>query len=431
MLTIDELKIVNFLLDPDAPKELPQKEASAQLEKLGLTKVFLEIEKPLMPVLEEMSNNGILIDQKRLIVLKKKNEGKIKEFEKEIYKLAGGEFNLNSPKQMSEVLFKKLGLKARGATTKTGLQSTKASKLEELKGEHKIINLILDYRELFKINSTYLEPLSHFKGRVHTTFLQTGAATGRLSSVNPNLQNIPDSVKEVFLAEEGFKLVSLDYSQIELRILAVLAKDENLIEAFKNDLDIHRLTASQVLGVSLEKVTEEERRFAKTLNFGVIYGMGATAFARNTGLKRVEAEKFIENYFKGFPKIKKFQEGLVEEARKNGYIRNLNGRIRWLKFINNENGFLRAGAEREAINAPIQGLAADIMKLALIAVHHECKKDHDVRMLLTIHDELLLEIKEEGVEKIAKIIKQTMENVYPMGVKLKVGMSIGDRWSDL
>jgi len=265
---------------------------------------------------------------------------------------------------------------------------------------------------------------------VHTTFLQTSTATGRLSSQNPNLQNIPSVVKKVFIASSGYELVSLDYSQIELRILAGLSNDPKMLKAFKADQDIHRLTASQVFDIPLDKVTSEERNMAKTLNFGIVYGMGAVAFARSSGLSRKEARHFIEEYFSDFKKIKKWQEEVKEGVRKNGYVENLNGRKRWLPAITSVNRFLASEAERAAINMPIQSLAADIIKLAMIKVHQQYKND-DVRLLLSIHDELLFEIKSDKVNSVVKKITQIMESVYNFPVHLKVDVSVGKNWADL
>ncbi|HCX45014.1 TPA: hypothetical protein DGT35_00160 [Patescibacteria group bacterium] len=422
-------KIANWLLNPDNPidnkEELPNK-----LKKEGLENIFNEIELPLVDVLRSMEELGIKINKNEVKKLLTKYNKELKVLEKKIYKEAGEEFNINSPQQLSKILFEKLDIEPRGRATKSGLHSTRAEKLQELKEEHSIINLIIKYRESFKIKSTYLEPLFKLGDRVHTTFLQTSTATGRLSSQNPNLQNIPSVVKKVFIASSGYELVSLDYSQIELRILAGLSNDPKMLKAFKADQDIHRLTASQVFDIPLDKVTSEERNMAKTLNFGIVYGMGAVAFARSSGLSRKEARHFIEEYFSDFKKIKKWQEEVKERARKNGYVENLNGRKRWLPAITSTNKFLSSEAERAAINMPIQSLAADIIKLAMIKVHQQYKND-DVRLLLSIHDELLFEIKSDKVNSVVKKITQIMESVYNFPVHLKVDVSVGKNWADL
>ena len=422
-------KIANWLLNPDNP--IDNKEGlPSKLKKEGLENIFNEIELPLVDVLRSMEELGIKINKNEVKKLLTKYNKELKVLEKKIYKEAGEEFNINSPQQLSKILFEKLDIEPRGRATKSGLHSTRAEKLQELKEEHSIINLIIKYRESFKIKSTYLEPLFKLGDRVHTTFLQTSTATGRLSSQNPNLQNIPSVVKKVFIASSGYELVSLDYSQIELRILAGLSNDPKMLKAFKADQDIHRLTASQVFDIPLDKVTSEERNMAKTLNFGIVYGMGAVAFARSSGLSRKEARHFIEEYFSDFKKIKKWQEEVKERARKNGYVENLNGRKRWLPAITSTNKFLSSEAERAAINMPIQSLAADIIKLAMIKVHQQYKND-DVRLLLSIHDELLFEIKSDKVNSVVKKITQIMESVYNFPVHLKVDVSVGKNWADL
>jgi len=421
--------IANWLLNPDNPIDSGEGLVS-KLKKEGLENIFNEIELPLVDVLRSMEELGIKINKNEVKKLLTKYNKELKVLEKKIYKEAGEEFNINSPQQLSKILFEKLDIKPRGRATKSGLHSTRAEKLQELKEEHSIINLITKYRESFKIKSTYLEPLFKLGDRVHTTFLQTSTATGRLSSQNPNLQNIPSVVKKVFIASSGYELVSLDYSQIELRILAGLSNDPKMLKAFKADQDIHRLTASQVFDIPLDKVTSEERNMAKTLNFGIVYGMGAVAFARSSGLSRKEARHFIEEYFSDFKKIKKWQEEVKERARKNGYVENLNGRKRWLPAITSTNKFLSSEAERAAINMPIQSLAADIIKLAMIKVHQQYKND-DVRLLLSIHDELLFEIKSDKVNSVVKKITQIMESVYNFPVHLKVDVSVGKNWADL
>ncbi len=422
-------KIANWLLNPDNPMS-DEGDLLGRLKEEGLEKIFNEIELPLVEVLRSMERLGIKINKKTVKKLLTDYNKELQTLEKNIYKEAGEEFNINSPQQLSKILFEKLEIKPRGRATKSGLHSTRAEKLQDLKEEHTIIKLIIQYRESFKIKSTYLEPLIKLGDRVHTTFLQTSTATGRLSSQNPNLQNIPLVVKRVFIASPGYKLVSLDYSQIELRILAGLSNDPKMISAFKKDQDIHRLTASQVFNVELDKVTVDMRKMAKTLNFGIVYGMGAVAFARSSGLSRKEADHFIKEYLADFKKIKAWQEKIKKKALKIGYVENLNGRKRWLPAINSVNRFLASEAERAAINMPIQSLAADIIKLAMIKVYQQYKND-DVRLLLSIHDELLFEIKSDKVNSVVKKITQIMETVYDFPVRLKVDVSIGKNWADL
>lgn len=415
--------IANWLINSDNPGDLPLKEAEGKIRELGLDKIYREVELPLIEVLENMKQIGIALDKAELKKLLAKYSREIKLLEKKIFRMAGENFNLNSPKQLAGVLSKKLNI---------NLGSTRAEKLLELKDKHPIIDLILRYREVFKIKSTYLEPLSQLGDRVRTTLVQTGAATGRLSSRDPNLQNIPPAVKSVFVADRGFRLVSFDYSQLELRILAASSGDQKMIRAFKEGKDIHQLTASQVFNVGLEKVTPKMRNLAKTLNFGVVYGMGATAFAKTSGLSRKEAERFIREYFSDFPEIKRWQERIKQEARGRGYVENINGRKRWLPLINSANRFLAAEAERAAINMPVQSLGADIIKLAMIEIYKKFENSEDIRMLLSIHDELLFEIKSDKVRERTSQVKEIMENIYNLGeVKLEAKTGLGGSWAEI
>ncbi len=397
-----ERDIINWLLNPDEPVE----ESKEKLVQFGLDKILNEIELPLMPVLKDMYERGVGLDSKFLGDLRKKLSQQIEDLIKKIYQYTG-EFNINSPKQLSVILFDKLKIVPR-------LKSTAAGQLELIKDKHPVISLILNYREIFKAQSTYVEPLLGLGETARTTFLQTGTATGRLSSKNPNLQNIPDIIRPAFVARAGYVLASFDYSQIELRVLATVANDKKMIEAFQNDLDIHKLTASQVFNVPLEKVTSDMRQLAKTLNFGVVYGMGPSAFARASGLSRQEAEKFIAEYFNNFAQIRDWQEKVKNELRQKGYVENLNGRKRWLPIE----------AERAAINMPIQSLAADIIKIAMI-------QTNKYRLLLSIHDELLFEIEDDKVKDIVNDIKNTMESVYHLSVPLKVNVKIGCNWGEM
>lgn len=427
-------KIANWLLNPDNPGDLPLAEVEQKIKELGLDYVYRKIELPLIKVIKEVEDNGIKIDIKRLEALKKKLEIKLKRLEKKIHKLAGEEFNVNSPKQVSRILFGKLGLDSDSKTgmTKGGIFSTKAEELRKLRGEHPIIDLTLEYRETAKILGTYLSALTSSSNRIHTTLVQTGAATGRLSSQNPNLQNIPPVVKNLFIAESGYKLVALDYSQVELRILASLSQDNKMISAFSEGKDIHQMTASQIFNLPLNKVNKKMRQLAKTLNFGVAYGMGPLAFAGSSGLTVEEAKKFIKEYFSDFQEVKRWQENLKKFAGKNGYIENLNGRRRWLPAINSQNRRLTAEAERIAINMPVQSLGADIIKLAMIKVWRKYKNNDSVRLLLSIHDELLFEIKSDKVKAVASEIKELMENVYQLpDVKLEVDVKMGEDWGVL
>jgi len=418
--------------------------ATKKLKEYKLEKLFYEVEMPLVNILADMELKGIKINAKGLKDLDKKLEKELSGLVKKIYKEAGGTFNINSPKQLSRVLFEKLRIDIKGVKkTRTGAISTDVETLNLIKDKHAIAKYLLDYRELFKLQSTYVKPLQELigkDGRVHTTYIQTGTATGRLSSQNPNLQNIPigtgwaTELRKAFVAEKGYKLVSFDYSQIELRVLASLSGDPKMIEAFNDDLDIHKLTAANVFNVSLEEVAPEMRRLAKTLNFGVVYGMGAIAFAKTSGLNFGEAKKFIEEYFNDFKKIKEWQEETKAQARTFGYVTNLNGRRRWLLRATSMFRGEAAEAERAAINMPVQGLAADIIKIAMVTIFEEIKKrkwDEKVRMLLTIHDELLFEISEDIIKEAGTAISKLMESAYELEVPLKVTMKAGKSWGEV
>lgn len=418
--------------------------AIKKLKADKLEKLFYDVEMPLLKILAEMEMRGIKVDVKGLKNLDADLEKKLVVLVRDIYKKAGGNFNINSPKQVGQILFEKLAIGMEGVKkTKGGAISTNIETLMTIRDKHPIVAHLLEYRELFKLQSTYIRPLQELadkKQRIHTTYIQTGTSTGRLSSKNPNLQNIPAEgewagrVRGVFIPEKGHLLAAFDYSQIELRVLASLSGDPKMMEAFNNDLDIHKITAASVFNVSLEKVTPEMRRLAKTLNFGVVYGMGANAFSKTSGLSFVEAKKFIEEYFKDFTRIKEWQEQAKEQARTSGFVTNLNGRRRWLLEASSMFRGEAAEAERAAINMPVQGLAADIMKIAMIRVAEELDKKgwtDDVRMLLTIHDELLFEIKEDIIKEASRLIASTMESAYELEVPIRVTTKIGSNWGEL
>ncbi len=415
-----------------------------EIERRGLSKVFYKIEMPLLPVLAEMEESGIAVYKSRLQSLLEKINKEVQSLQDKIHELAGHKININSPKQLSELIFEKLKIGLpKSKKTATGLKSTREEVLSELKGKHPIIDALLRYREIFKLKSTYIEPVLNLTGedgRLRTTYIQTGTATGRLSSQSPNLQNIPtgynlaQEFRSAFVAKDGFSLIAFDYSQIELRVLASVSEDEKMIQAFKAGEDIHALTAAAIFKVPKGGVTPEVRRLAKTLNFGIVYGMGVTAFAKNTGLKRDEAKQFIENYFKEFKQIKVWQEKTKEEARRVGFVKNENGRIRnvaALKF-----GAFRAlsDAERVTTNMPIQSLGADIIKLAMITVSEKIKsnfKNREVKMLLTIHDELLFEVRDDMIKEASELIKEIMCSVYKLKVPLAVNIKLGKNWGEL
>ena len=430
------------------PKPLELKQlyevASKKLKEYKLEKLFYDVEMPLLSVLADMESTGIKVNVKNLKEIDKELEKKLTGLVKSIYKEAGETFNINSPKQLGKILFEKLKISLGGVKkTRGGSVSTNIETLLTIQGRHAIVKYILEYRELFKLQSTYVGPLQELADkdkRIHTTYIQTGTSTGRLSSQNPNLQNIPSGgewarkIRNAFIPEKSYLLASFDYSQIELRVLASLSGDPKMIEAFNNDLDIHRLTAANVFNVPLEKVTPDMRQLAKTLNFGVVYGMGARAFSKASGLSIVEAQRFIEEYFNDFKKIKEWQEEIKMQARTSGYVMNLNGRRRWLLQAASMFRSEAAEAERAAINMPVQGLAADIIKIAMVKLSSEIKKlkwENKVRMLLTIHDELLFEIDGHIIKEAGAFIRKIMESAYELEVPIKVNVKIGKNWGEL
>ncbi|MEK7512489.1 MAG: DNA polymerase I [Patescibacteria group bacterium] len=413
-----------------------------ELEKNELWKLFAEIEMPLVEVLVEMEINGIKIDVEYLDELSKKNASRIEILIKKIHKLAGQDFNISSPKQLKEILFEKLDLSVEGiGKTKTGL-STAADELEKLRGLHPIIELIEEYRELTKLQSTYIEALPRIADektdRVHTEFNQTITATGRLSSSNPNLQNIPirtelgQEIRKAFVAEKGNKIISADYSQVELRVIACLSGDKTMMEVFERGEDIHAATAAKIFGVELKDITKEMRYAAKEVNFGVLYGMGAWGLSSRKKISHAEAKDFIDKYFKSFHKVKDYLDQVKEDARQKGFVETMFGRKRYLPEINSGVQQVRSGAERMAVNMPIQGTAADLMKIAMIEVFREIKKiDERIKILLQVHDELVFEVPNDLAEKMAKIIDEKMEKVHKLCVPIKVETEIGDNWQEM
>ncbi|MCF7787406.1 MAG: DNA polymerase I [Prosthecobacter sp.] len=403
--------------------------------------VFDTVECPLLPVLTKMENFGVKIDVQALREYGVELDKKAAELQKRIQENAGGPFNLNSPKQLGEVLFDRLKLSEKPKKTATGQYQTNEQVLQSLMGLHPIIQDILDYREVTKLNNTYVEALPHavsrITGRIHTTFHQLMAATGRMASSNPNLQNIPirsdlgREIRKAFVpGEEGWVLMSADYSQIELRVMAALSGDEAMIEAFANGLDIHQATAARVYGVELDGVLPEMRRTAKMVNFGIIYGISAFGLSQRLGIPRGEAATIIENYFKQFPGVKRFMEKIVEDAKNCGYVETLTGRRRTIRDITSGNATVRGAAERVAMNTPIQGTAADMIKLAMIHVDAALTKAGlQTRMLLQVHDELLFEMPDSEVEQARTIILDAMRNALPLkGVPVEVEAGTGLNW---
>src|SRR3989344_2132749 len=389
-------------------------DARKSLEKTiteqGLDFVVEKVEKPLIPIIKSMKEAGIKIDTERLNKLSKKYHTELESLEKKIWKIVGEEFNISSPKQLGEMLFVKMGLKAKNQKkTASGGFSTKESELEKLKDEHPVAGLVLEYRELSKLLCTYIDTIPgqvDENNRLHSDFLQAGSATGRMASMNPNLQNIPNKtllgreIRKSFIAEKGWKLVSFDYSQIELRIAAFLSVDEKLIEIFKNREDVHTAVAMEVFGVGASEVTKEMRVRAKTINFGVMYGMGVTALQKNIGSNREDAQKFLDEYFRKLFGLAEYLEKIKRETEQKGYTETFFGRRRYFPDIHSKLPFMKASAERMAVNAPIQGTEADIVKLAMIEVDEFLEKKglkKDVRLLFKVHIEIACHIKEKNI----------------------------------
>jgi DNA polymerase-1 len=411
-----------------------------RLKKEGLEDVFTTIELPLVPVLEEMERHGIRVDLAVLAELSGRLGASLADLEREIHTEAGGPFNINSPQQLAEVLFERRGLPVLRRTAKTRAASTDADVLSELAARgHRLPALLLEYREQSKLKSTYVDALPKQiapDGRVHTRFNQAVAATGRLSSSDPNLQNIPvrtelgREVRRAFVADPHHVLLTADYSQIELRVLAHLSEDPALEEAFSRGEDIHRATAALVFGIAGELVGPEQRRAAKTINFGLIYGMGAYALARELGVSNAEAQKFIDAYFARMPKVREYLDRTKEQARETGKVSTLFGRVRFISGLDATNSQVRGNAERQAINAPVQGTAADLMKLAMIRLHHElATQGLPGRLLLQVHDELIVEVATETAKEVAALTKDVMEGVTRLRVPLRVDIGTGSSWA--
>ena len=398
--------------------------------------LFETIEMPLIFVLFEMQQQGISVDKQALVDYSKVLGSKISVLEKEIYESAGEEFNINSPKQLGVILFEKLGM-PNGKKTKSGY-STAADVLEKLAPDYPVVSKILEYRQLAKLKSTYADGLTQYiteDGRIHGTFNQTITATGRISSTEPNLQNIPirmemgKAIRKVFVPKDGFVFLDADYSQIELRILAHMSGDEKLIEAYNSSADIHRATAAQVFGVPLDEVTDEQRRNAKAVNFGIIYGMSSFGLSQDLSISRKEAKEYIERYFASYPTIKTFIDGLVSDAKEKGYSLTMYNRRREIPEIKSSNFMQRSFGERVAMNAPIQGTAADIIKLAMINVYNALRENNlKSRLILQVHDELLVETAENEIETVKQIMLDGMKNAVSLKVPLEVDLKEGKDW---
>ena len=407
-----------------------------ELEKTGQKKLFDEIELPLARVLGEMELCGFSADVNGLKALSSELDTRIKSLESEIYSLVGYEFNLNSPKQLGVALFEKLGLPAK-KKTKSGY-STGAEVLEGLKNEHPAVSLLLNYRQLAKLKSTYADGLQDCiaeDGRIHSTFNQTEARTGRISSLEPNLQNIPvrtaegRRLREYFNAPAGRVLCDADYSQIELRVLASMSGDANMINAFGSGTDIHTVTASQVFGLPQDMITPELRSRAKAVNFGIVYGIGAFSLSKDIGVTRAEADRYIKSYLAAYPDVAAYMEKAIEDAKKNGYVTTLYGRRRYIPELSNSNGNMRAFGERVARNAPIQGTAADIIKIAMIKVSRSLKEEFPTaRLILQVHDELIVECDEKDAEGVCALLEREMESAADLAVRLTAEAHFGKTW---
>jgi DNA polymerase-1 len=402
--------------------------------------VYQDIEIPTMRVLAIMERNGILIDSQKLSQQGQVIGMRMLELEKEIYELAGQPFNIQSPKQIGEILFqvKKLPIIKK---TPGGAPSTDEEVLQKLSENYPLPSRILDYRSLAKLQSTYVEKLPRMAdsltGRVHTNYAQAVAATGRLASNEPNLQNIPvrtqegRKIREAFIARPGWQLISADYSQIELRIMAHIAQDANLLDAFANGRDIHQATAAEIFGIELEQVSSEQRRYAKVINFGLIYGMSAFGLASSLGIDRSAAQTYIDTYFGRYPGVAQYMADTRVLAKDKGYVETIFGRRLWLPEINSTNGMRRQGAERAAINAPMQGTAADLIKLSMIAVQAWLEAEKlETQLLLQVHDELILEVPLAEMELVKTQLRHLMTHVATLRVPLEVGIGIGDNWEE-
>ena len=411
-----------------------------EIQKPHLSDLFYNMEMPLVKVLKDMEFEGISIDVPALIDYSKELDLTLIRLDEEIKTAAGEDFNIDSPKQLGEVLFEKLKISSKAKKTKTGQYATSEDILQKHEHDHPIIPMILEYRQLRKLKSTYVDPLptmcDPMDGRIHTNFMQTVTATGRLSSNNPNLQNIPirsakgREIRRAFVARSSdFQLMAVDYSQIELRIIAALSEDPNMIEAFQQGHDIHAATAAKVFHTPLEEVTRDQRSAAKAVNFGIIYGQSAFGLAQNLSISRTEAKGIIDAYFEQYSTIKKYMDNVIAQARELGYVETIMKRRRYLPDINSANAVVRGYAERNAVNAPIQGSAADIIKMAMIAVDQAMKTEKvQSKMILQVHDELVFDVHVSEEQRMQILVKEAMENAIKLVVPMEVEWKIAPNW---
>lgn len=443
-LTFDKIAIATAAEyaaeDADVTMKLHQALAPELQKEPSLVKLFEEIEMPLVGVLSHIERNGVLIDSARLLAQSAEIEVRLAEVEKQVHSEAGQEFNLASTKQLQEILFDKLGLPVLKKTPK-GAPSTNEEVLDELAQQgHIVPKLLMEHRGLSKLKSTYTDKLPQMinpkTGRVHTSYHQAVTATGRLSSSDPNLQNIPirndegRRIRQAFIAREGYKIVAADYSQIELRIMAHLANDEGMINAFAEGKDIHRATAAEIFGVPLDEVTSEQRRSAKAINFGLIYGMSAFGLSNQLGISRADAQKYMDLYFARYPAVQQFMSDIREVAAEKGYVETLFGRRLYLPEIKSSNQMRRKAAERVAINAPMQGTAADIIKVAMIGVDKAIHGNDEIKMIMQVHDELVFEVKADKIEQYSQLIKAEMEKAISLKVPLIAEVGVGENWDE-
>lgn len=436
---IEREKLNQFMASQIKGVEALRAHFEPAMKEQGLLPLFETVERPLVKVLADIEFTGFKVDVDEIDVIDGQLKEKIAEIESSIYQVAGEVFNINSPKQLGVILFEKLELPS-GKKTKTGY-STGHDVLEKLINKHPIVSDIIEYRMYTKLKSTYIDGLRQMidpvSKRVHTSLNQTIAVTGRLSSTEPNMQNIPiklpygRKIRKFFIADEDSILLDADYSQIELRVLAHLSEDPTLIEAFKNNLDIHTITASQVFGIPESEVTSIQRSRAKEVNFGIVYGMGDFGLSESLGISRKEAKTYIDNYFASYPRVKSFMDEVIEDCKEKGYVETILNRRRDITDINNNNFMLRSAAERIARNTPIQGSAADIIKLAMINVYNALKEENlKSKLILQVHDELILNVPLDELEKVKAILKMSMENAYELAVPLKIDMNTGVSWYD-
>lgn len=434
-----ENRLCQYLLNPEVAFN-PYKEPDWQALKADtdLWSLYNEVELPLVQVLRDMEDAGVRVDVEKLKKAEVILTEELNELEKRIYNLAGETFNINSPRQVGELLFEKLKLDAKAKKSKTGQYSTSEEVLMALKDKHEIVGLILDFRELKKLISTYISALPGYiapDGKIHTTYNQTVTATGRLSSSNPNLQNLPIRsergrfIREAVIPDEGCLFLSADYSQIELRLMAHFSQDEHMLAAFRSGQDIHAATAARIYGQPIEQITKDQRRKAKTANFGIIYGISAFGLAQQLDCSRTEAKQLIDDYFAAFPRVISYIESQKELARQRGYAETLFGRKRYLPDINSQNATIRSFAERNAVNAPIQGTAADIIKMAMVSIHRRLKEEGlKAQMIMQVHDELNFNVPANEVDRVREIVVSEMQNAVHLTVPLIAECGVGVNW---